>query len=278
MRCASGPTRMRASLASTPRQMPSAAFAGGGAREPLERRRQGRGVDGLAAHVFVVSTVRDDAGLHAAGADHRDPHAGAHELLRQRLAEAANREFARVVGRLARHADEAKDARHVDDVRLVAAAELRQERLGAAHHTPKVDVHEPREVVALHLPDRVGERHPGVVHDHVRVAELLFDLRREREDLLVAADVDLARESARRGEAPVSASVSSRPSAFQSASASDAPRLAAPMASARPIPEPAPVMTTTLSSRVFMASCLVLCRAPQGRVFSGDVGAAPLNH
>ncbi len=52
--------------------------------------------------------------------------------------------------------------------------------------------------------------------------------------------------------APASFSVSFTPASFQSESARNAPRFPASTASARPIPEPAPVMTTTFSLRLFI--------------------------
>ncbi|CKO85106.1 Uncharacterised protein [Mycobacterium tuberculosis] len=52
---------------------------------------------------------------------------------------------------------------------------MRQERLGAVDHTPKIDVHHPFDVLELADLDIAGKGDAGVVVDLVHSAEVLVD-------------------------------------------------------------------------------------------------------
>ena len=55
--------------------------------------------------------------------------------------------FCCVIRGLGRDADQAEHARDVDDMALPGSTQVGKKRLGAVHHAPEVDVHEPFEVV-----------------------------------------------------------------------------------------------------------------------------------
>src|SRR5690606_9243165 len=112
----------------------------------VEELREGR----------LVVAVRDggvarDRGLDAAGMHTRDLHGMPRDehLLPYRLGEAAHGDLRRVVRRLARDAQQAEQARDVDQVTVARRDEMRKESLGAVDDSPEVDVHHALDVLEL---------------------------------------------------------------------------------------------------------------------------------
>ncbi|HEX9491463.1 MAG TPA: hypothetical protein VF930_14345 [Stellaceae bacterium] len=93
-------------------------------------------------------------------------------LVAQRLAEAAHRELARGIGRLAGRGNDAEDAREVDDMRVVLLLQDGQEQLHAMHHAPEIDADEPGDVVEAELGHRADHGDAGIV-DEQRDAPVL---------------------------------------------------------------------------------------------------------
>jgi hypothetical protein len=119
--------------------------------------------------------VAGDRGLDPAGVDAGDGDrvAGDRELHPQRLGEAADPELRRVVRGLPRHPQQPEQARDVHDVPVAGLDEVGQELLGALHHAPEVDVHDPLEVVVADLGEVTVQGDAGVVDHRVDPAELL---------------------------------------------------------------------------------------------------------
>ena len=120
-----------------------------------------------------------------------------------------------------------------------------QERLRAVDDTPEVDVHQPFEVLVGHRLDGGAERHAGVVDDQVDLAVVGDDLVGPGVDRVPVGHVevlggDLDSEALalrhRLGQAGL-VDVAQRERALPGGRAS--------LASARPMPEPAPVMAAT---------------------------------
>ncbi len=61
----------------------------------------------------------------------------------------------------------------VDDMTFTGLLQVGQESLGAVDHAPEVDVHQPLEVVVVHVFYGSAQCHTGVVEDHVGVAEMV---------------------------------------------------------------------------------------------------------
>ena len=87
--------------------------------------------------------VADDRGLHSAGVDVDRADAGLAQLLAQRVGVAADGELRGAVGALVREADQAEDARGVDDRARILGEEQRQERADPVDHAPVVDLADP---------------------------------------------------------------------------------------------------------------------------------------
>src|SRR5258708_32416650 len=88
-------------------------------------------------------------------------------LVAQRLAEAAHRELARGIGRLAGRGNDAEDAREVDDMRVVLLLQDGQEQLHAMHHAPEIDAAEPGDVVRAELGHRADHGDAGIVAEQL---------------------------------------------------------------------------------------------------------------
>ena len=131
--------------------------------------------------------------------DDGDLDAAARELVAERLAEAAHREFARAIGRLAGRRDDAEDAREVDDMRLRPFLEMRQEQHRAMHDAPEIDAHEPLDVIERELSHGADERHAGIVDDEIDAAVCGENGVAKRRHLLARGDVDPVRRDAPPG-------------------------------------------------------------------------------
>ena len=73
-------------------------------------------------------------------------------------------------------AEQPDHAREVDDVGLLCATELGEERPAAVDHAPDVDVDDPAEVLHGLVLEGTGRRDPGVVDEHVHPAVLVDHL------------------------------------------------------------------------------------------------------
>ena len=127
---------------------------------------------------------------------------------------------------------------------LAGRDQVRQKRLGPVDDTPEVDVHDALEVLELRAFDVAGEGDAGIVDDDVDGTEGRRDVIGIAQHMLALGDVEvIGTRLAPDGldESPVSSS----PASSTSLIASRAPRRPTLTASARPIPEPAPVTTTT---------------------------------
>ena len=117
--------------------------------------------------------------------------ARAFQLMAQGFGEAAHGEFGGVVGALGGHGDQAEQTGDVDDAPFVLLEQGGQEGLGAIHHAPEVDGHDPLEVLIGHLVNGLRHCHTGVVDDDVGGAELLLDRFGVGVEILTARHVQL---------------------------------------------------------------------------------------
>ena len=122
--------------------------------------------------------------------DGGDADPGPRQLVAQGFGEAAHRELAGGVGGLARRGDDAEDAGQVDDARVTAAVEHRQEGAGHAHHAEEVDGDQPVEILLIDLLEGAAERDARVVDEKIEAAVLAPDRRRQRHDGIAVADVE----------------------------------------------------------------------------------------
>ena len=97
----------------------------------------------------------DDVGADAAGMHAHHVHRRAGHFVAQGFGKPADRKLGRVVGALRGHRDQTKDAGNVDDRRFGPGLQVRQEGLGAVHHAPEINPHDPFEVLVTHPLDRV---------------------------------------------------------------------------------------------------------------------------
>ena len=123
--------------------------------------------------------------MHAGDGNSRPLH-----LVAKRLCEAADRELGGIVGRLARHGDEAEQARHIDDMAGALRPELRQEGLGPVDHAPEVDLHHPFEIVIGEFVDARDLCHAGIVYDDVGTAMRGFDVLCKGIDRIAVRDIE----------------------------------------------------------------------------------------
>lgn len=94
------------------------------------------------------------------------------EFLAQGFGEAAYRELRSVVAAHAGLGEQAEHAGRIDDMPVAAGLEVRQECLGAMHHSPEVDADDPFQVGVIHAFDGARQRHPGIIEDQVDLAVL----------------------------------------------------------------------------------------------------------
>ncbi|MFO0631641.1 MAG: hypothetical protein U0168_02185 [Nannocystaceae bacterium] len=153
---------------------------------PLEERHQPALAVGVAGD---EATVAHDVGRDAARMHAEHAHARVRQLGRERLGEAADREFGRTVARLPWHADQPEQAREVDDVRVVALAQRGQEELAAVDHAPEVHADQPVEIREVELGELGGHGHAGVVDQDVDAAVLAQHLLRQRSHARAIRDV-----------------------------------------------------------------------------------------
>ena len=73
---------------------------------------------------------------------------------------------------------------------LAAAAQMRQEGLRAVHHAPKINVHQPVEIINRDMLSQRPKRHASIVHDQVASAMLLQHLLSPSKHLLALGDID----------------------------------------------------------------------------------------
>jgi hypothetical protein len=101
---------------------------------------------------------------------HRQFHraVGHRQLVAQAFRKAAHRELGRAVRGLAGRGDDAEDRGEVDDMRLAPQRKLRQERAGAVHHAPEIDVDQPLHLRLVDLVERAEQRDAGIVDDNVQ--------------------------------------------------------------------------------------------------------------
>ena len=105
--------------------------------------------------------------MHATGGDAGVLHV---QFLAQRLGEATHCVLGGVVGAHAGLGEQPEDAGDIDHVAVAGGLQVRKERLGAVHHAPEVDVHDPlvfRVVAAFH---GTGVGDARVVEDQVHPA------------------------------------------------------------------------------------------------------------
>ncbi len=98
---------------------------------------------------------------------HADPERGAGIFVPQGLGEAAHRELACRVSRLARRGDDAVEARQVDDLRRRPASPAGQEGVGHPHHGAEIDVHQPVDIGEFEIGEAAGQSHAGIVDQQV---------------------------------------------------------------------------------------------------------------
>ena len=164
-----------------------------------------------------------------------------------------------------------EQAGDVDDVPVAGRDQVRQERLGAVDDAPEVDVHDALDVLEVIVLDVAGEGDTGVVVDLVDRAVVRRDGVGVAQHRVAVGDVevlgtDRARRSAR------TAGRSRRGPRGRRRTARAGPRARrARTARARPMPDPAPVTTATLSSNAarslssgcYLCSLLGPCRGGQ---------------
>src|SRR5690606_7954722 len=115
-----------------------------------------------------------DVGTNAARMHTAGGHAaiGDVQFLAQRFAEAAHRVFGGVVGAHARLGEQPEHAGDIDDVPGATGLQVGQKGLGAVHHAPEIDVHDPVVVIQRVAFHGAGVGHTGVVEDQVDAAVL----------------------------------------------------------------------------------------------------------
>ena len=69
-------------------------------------------------------------------------------------------------------------------------AKMRQERPGAVHHAPEIDVHQPVHLRLVDLVELAHQRDAGIVDDDVEAGMSRDRGLRERLDLVGLADID----------------------------------------------------------------------------------------
>ena len=129
---------------------------------------------------------------------------GQDHFLPQRFGETPDGEFRRVVGRLARHREDAEHTGNIDDVAVAGGDQVGQESLRAVDHAPVVDIHDSLDVLERRDLHVAAVRDAGVVVDLVHLAELIFDLIGIQGQCLAFGDVETVRphRRAKRLEAP----------------------------------------------------------------------------
>src|SRR3954452_6677712 len=86
-------------------------------------------------------------------------------LLAHRFGQTAYGVLRRVVGPLSGGGHQSEHRGHVDEVTVTGGDQVRQELLGAVHHSPEVHSDDPVQVLVAEVCDLSGECDPGVV-DH----------------------------------------------------------------------------------------------------------------
>ena len=194
-------------------------------------RQDDAGMDRIAAHLVALARAVD----------------------RHRLGELPHRALAGAVGRQVRRAEEGRQRRGVDDRAAARLPHRRHAVLAAQEHALDVDrQHAPPLLERLGLEGRrKGPEMPALLTRP-------FELALARQD---AVDDALPVGFARRCRAPRSAPCRrsaarspARPARLMSVTITVAPSLASSAAVARPMPDPAPLTSTTLSATRLMRS------------------------
>ena len=122
-----------------------------------------------------VPAARSDGGLHERRTQHRDPDTGVHHLhfLHERLRQCDHAVLRHVVRAHQRCRGVTGHRRRVHDVGTLAVFDhRRQEHLAPVDHAPQVDADHPSpQIDVVGLGDRTTAADPGVVAQHVDVAE-----------------------------------------------------------------------------------------------------------
>src|SRR3954447_15503072 len=116
----------------------------------------------------------------------------------QAFRKAAHRKLRRAIRGLPGRGDDAEDRGEVDDMRLALLCEMRQERAGAVHHAPEIDVDQPLHLRLIDFVEGAEQGDAGIVDDDVergvggngRVRKIL--------DLRGLADIDAMRRNLAR--------------------------------------------------------------------------------
>src|SRR5690606_20584979 len=129
----------------------------------------------------------DAARVHTGGTDW---YAAEFQFLAQGFGVATYGKFGGVIGALARNRHEAEQAGQIDDVAITGSLQMGEECLGAVHHTPEVDAHDPFEIVVTGPFDRGAMGNAGIVENQVAFTVVAYDLICPDINLLTLGHID----------------------------------------------------------------------------------------
>ena len=143
--------------------------------------------------------MADNIGVDAARVNGGDANALRLHFVTQCFAKAQNAEFGGVIGALCRHADKPENGRYIGDMAAAARDHGRQKGLCAMHDAPKINIHDPLEIIHGHLGHRRAMRHAGIVQHKVSRAMRFFDFCRQCKHGVAIGDIQLMRLHASAG-------------------------------------------------------------------------------